>query len=300
MPFPTAKDYHKPGQPPVPNCYGIFYALISVCYWFILYALMSIYPSSLPGVTREDALALATSVLFGSTMGLFDDMADLKWRYKAILPVFASLPFMVLQPSDRRTILLLFLGVVDLGTLFFLLAVPLIVTVTTNTYNQLGGLNGLESLSGLIVLAGLTAASLIGTGTSIPFGKFALTLVPMLTLLALGYLNYRGKIFLGNVGTFSIGLTLAVYAILMNLKFFLFVSLLPFMFNSVLILFSNYIFHERADTLLDENGLLYSNKPRSLRTLILHHKRLSERQAVLTICALITLFAALAMLQHIF
>lgn len=295
-----AKDYHKPGQPLVPDCYGIFYALISVCYWFVLYAFISIYPSSLTGVTREDALALATSVLFGSTMGLFDDMVDLRWRYKAILPVFASLPYMVLQPSDRKTIMLLFLGIIDLGTLFFLLAVPIIVTVTTNTYNQLGGLNGLESLSGLIVLAGLTIASSIRPDMTITFDTFVLTLVPMLALLVLGYLNYQGKIFLGNVGTFSIGLTLAVYAILMNLKFFLFVSLLPFMFNSMLILFSNYILHERADTLLDEKGLLYSNKPRSLRTLILHYKRLSEHQTVIVICSLIALITAMAVLQHIF
>ena len=160
MPFPKAKDYHKPGQPLIPNCYGIYYALISVCYWFVL---------SFIGVMGEEALALATSVLFGSTMGLFDDMADLPWRYKAILPVFAALPYMVLKPSDRTTISLLLLGIVNLGELFFILVVPVIVTVTTNAYNQLGGLNGLESLSGLIVLIGLTIVS----------NNFVLTWVPI-------------------------------------------------------------------------------------------------------------------------
>ncbi len=281
MPFPKTKDYHKLGQPLVPNCYGIFYALISVCYWFAL---------SFTGIMKDEALALSTSVLFGSTMGLFDDMVDLPWRYKAILPIFAALPYVVLNPSERFTINLPFLGIVNLGPRFFMLLVPVIVTVTTNTYNQLGGLNGLESFSGLIILTGLTFAS----------GTFVLMLVPAICLAALGYLSYNGRLFIGNVGTFSIGLTLAIYAILMNLKLFLLISLSPFILNSVLILFSGFILHEKANTFLDENGLLYTHKARSLRTVILHYKRLSEHQTVIIICSIVALFTALALFQKTF
>ncbi|MFH0749037.1 MAG: hypothetical protein V1915_03875 [Candidatus Bathyarchaeota archaeon] len=280
MPFPRVKDYHKPDQPLIPNCYGIFYALISVCYLFALYFV---------GIMRNEALALSTSVLFGSTMGLFDDMVDLRWRYKAILPIFAALPYAVLNPSERFTISFPLWGVVDLGPYFFVLLVPIIVTVTTNTYNQLGGLNGLESLSGLIILGGLTLAS----------GSFILTLVPMICLVVLGYLSFTGKLFIGNVGTFSIGLTLAVYAILMNLKLFLLIALLPFVLNSIMILFSNYFFHEKATTTLDEKGLLYSHKARSLRTLILHYKRFTEPQIVIVICSIIAAFTALAYFQQV-
>ena len=264
MPFPKAIDYHKRGKPLVPNCYGVFYALISVCYWFVL---------SFVGVLAEDALALATSVLFGSTMGLIDDMMNLRWRYKAFLPIFTALPFMVLQPSDRTTIELLLIGVIDLGSLFFLLLVPLLVTVVTNVYNQLGGLNGLEALPGLIVVAGLSLASNDAT----------LTLVPILCIIGLGYLSYTGRAFIGNVGSFSIGLTLAVYAILRNLKLFLLLALAPYILNSILILYSNYLLHDRADTLMDESGRLYAEKARSLRTLILSRKPMTERHTVLTI-----------------
>lgn len=265
----------------VPNCYGIFYVFISVCYWFIL---------SFLGIMEGEAIALATSVLFGSTMGLFDDMVDLRWRYKAILPIFAALPYMVLKPSDRTTIEFLLLGIVNLGELFFILIVPIIMTVTTNTYNQLGGLNGLESFSGLIILVGLTIVS----------QAYVLMVIPLACLGVLGYMSYRGKFFIGNVGTFSVGLTLAVYAILANLKLFLLVSLSPLIFNSILILFSNYILHEKADTLLDEHGLLYSRKVRSLRTLILRYKRLSEHQTVLVICTIIAFSTGLALLLQAF
>ncbi len=279
MPFPRVKDYHKSGEPLVPNCYGIFYVLISVCYWFIL---------SFFGVMEKEALALATSVLFGSTMGLFDDIVDLRWRYKAILPIFASLPFMVLKPSDRTAIALLLIGEVNLGDLFFILLVPVIVTVTTNAYNQLGGLNGLESLSGLVVMVGLTIAS--GNG-----GNLLLTIVPILCLTVLGYISYKGKAFIGNIGTFSIGLTLSINAILMNIKSVLLISLIPFIFNSFLIIFSEFILHDRADTKIDENGLLYSNRIRSLRTMILYYKRLSEHWTVAIICLIIAFFTALGL-----
>lgn len=279
MPFPKVKDYHKSGHPLVPSSYGIFYVLISVCYWFFLAFL---------GIMEGEALALATSVLFGGVMGLFDDIVDLKWRYKALLPVFAALPYMVLQPSDRTTIALLFYGIVNLGELFFLLLVPVLVTVTTNTYNQLGGLNGLESLSGLVVMVGLTIMS----------NNYVLTIVPLVCLVGLGYLSYRGQAFIGNVGSFSIGLTLAVYSILTNLKLVLLISMTPFVLNSVLILFSNYILRDRAHTSMDAQGRLSSHSVRSLRTLILHNRRLTERQTVVLLCTLIAITTLCGLLYH--
>jgi UDP-N-acetylglucosamine--dolichyl-phosphate N-acetylglucosaminephosphotransferase len=279
MPFPKVKDYHKLGQPLVPTCYGVFFSLVSVCYWFIL-SFLKIY--------SVEALALATSVLFGSTMGLIDDMADLRWRYKAILPLFASLPYIAFGLPSRTSITLPLVGLVNLNILFFYLLVPVIVTVTTNTYNQLGGLNGLESLTGLIVLIGLAVAS----------ENWILMIVPILCLSWLAYLSFTGKAFIGNVGTFSIGLTLAVYAVLMNLKLVLLISLTPFVLNSILILFSNYILREKADTLISEDGHLYSHRIRSLRTLILHNNPMSEHRVVSVICLLIALSTSCALVLH--
>lgn len=275
MPFPKVQDQHKPGKPLVPNCYGIFYVIPSVCYWFILVFL---------GIDEQRSLALATSVLFGSTMGLFDDLVDLPWRYKAILPIFASLPYMVLRPSDRTTIYSLLTGVIELGALFFLLLVPLITTVTVNTYNQLGGLNGLEAISGLIILCGLMAVS----SNPILLG------IPIVALAVLSYLSFRGIAFIGNVGSFSVGLTMAVYSILLNLKFFLLISLIPFILNSVLILFSAFFLHERADTLMDDKGRLYSKSVRSLRTLILRNRHMNEQRTVIVLCALVALCVVLS------
>ncbi len=274
------------GRPLIPTSYGIFYALTSVCYWFILSFLGAFSPSL--AAIEDRALALAASVLFGSTMGLFDDMVDLPWRYKAILPVFASLPYMVLKPSDRTTIATILFGPIDLGALFFLFLVPLIVTVTTNTYNMLGGLNGLEALSGLVVMVGLAIAS----------QEIILLAVPLTCLAGLAYLSYSGKAFIGNVGTFSVGLTLAIYATLMNIKMVLLISLVPFILNSLMILFSNYVLHDRADTRIDEDGRLYAHRIRSLRTLVLHYKRLKEHQTVTLISLIVATSTTLALMVH--
>ena len=165
-----------------------------------------------------------------------------------------------------------------------MLFIPAMVTVTTNTYNQLGGLNGLESLPGLVILIGLSSVS-----TSV-----TLTIVPILCLLVLGYLSYTGKAFIGNVGSFSIGLTLAVYSILMNLKLFLLISLTPYILNSLITLFSSYILKERANTLMDETGHLYSEKARSLRTFILSRKPMTEHQVVWLITLITAVFTYLA------
>jgi UDP-N-acetylglucosamine--dolichyl-phosphate N-acetylglucosaminephosphotransferase len=245
MPFPRVVDEHKPGKPLVPNGYGIYYALACVCFWFVLVFF---------DVRGKSALLLATSVLFGSTMGLFDDFADLRWRYKAVLPVFAALPYVVLSPTVRTSVAILG-GSVNLGGTFLLILVPIMVTIVTNSYNQLGGLNGLEAGSGLVVLCGIAVVS----------SDWILLGVPILALALLTCLSFRGRVFIGNVGSFSVGLTLAVASIMENLKLMLLISMLPFILNSILILYSNYVLRDRAITHIGDDGKLYADKVRSLR-----------------------------------
>jgi UDP-N-acetylglucosamine--dolichyl-phosphate N-acetylglucosaminephosphotransferase len=276
LPFPKAVDEHKPGKPLVPNGYGIYYALACVCFWFMLVFFE---------IRGRPALLMATSVLFGSTMGLFDDLADLKWRYKAVLPVFAALPYVVLGPTERTTVSI-FGGSINLGGAFLLLLVPLMVTITTNSYNQLGGLNGLEAGSGLVVLCGVAFVS----------SDWILLVFPILVLALLTYLSFKGRAFIGNVGSFSVGLTLAVASIIDNLKLMLLICMLPFFANSILILYSNYILHDRAVTLMDNEGKLYSDKVRSFRTLIVRHRHMSEKQAVIIIYLVILFFVAVGAL----
>jgi UDP-N-acetylmuramyl pentapeptide phosphotransferase/UDP-N-acetylglucosamine-1-phosphate transferase len=230
-------------------------------------------------VRERSALSMATSVLFGSTMGLFDDLADLRWRYKAALPVFAALPYVVLGPTERTTVAI-FGGSINLGGAFLLLLVPLMVTIVTNSYNQLGGLNGLEAGSGLIILCGIAIVS----------SDWILLGCPILVLALLTYVSLTGRAFIGNVGSFSVGLTLAVVSIIDNLKLMLLICMLPFIANSILILYSNYILRDRATTLFDDEGKLFATRVRSLRTLLLRYRHMSERETVITIYLIVLSF----------
>ena len=138
--FPKATDQHKPNKPKIPNGLGVIYVLASSIYLFLLYYYARDYTAALP---------LAGCILFGGFMGLLDDWMDLRWRYKAFLPIFASLPLAVqretLGPEATKIATYIF-GKIDFGILFYIIIIPLIVTVTTNSVNQLGGLNGLETI----------------------------------------------------------------------------------------------------------------------------------------------------------
>lgn len=269
--LPKAVDQHKPNKPSIPNGLGVVYVLVSAVYLFLLYSFH--YSGALP---------LAGCILFGGFMGLLDDWIDLRWRYKAFLPIFASLPLAVerqaLGPEATNVATYIF-GKIDFGIYFYIILIPVIVTIITNTVNQLGGLNGLETICPSIVMIGLLATS---PKTSI------LLFVPLATYLILAYLNFAGKIFVGNTGSFAVGITLASYAIIANNEQTLLISILPYIFNSSLILLTIFLAGRTAHLALKE-GKLRSDHRRSLLTLIAYYKPSSERKLVLFVAALVAL-----------
>ena len=86
--FPKVPDQHKNGKPLVPNGLGVLYVLFTIVYLFLFYFLSENYSVQL-GISAP--LTLAVCVLFGGFMGLLDDWMDLKWRYKAFMPLIAAL-----------------------------------------------------------------------------------------------------------------------------------------------------------------------------------------------------------------
>jgi UDP-N-acetylmuramyl pentapeptide phosphotransferase/UDP-N-acetylglucosamine-1-phosphate transferase len=164
----------------------------------------------------------------------------------------------------------------------------LIITVTTNTVNQLGGLNGLETICPLIVMVGLAVVSFQSSAT-------ALLYVPIAACFILAIFNYSGKIFVGNTGTFAFGITLASFAIIANVEQALLIAILPYIFNSSIILLNRFLFHKTAELTLQGDRLV-SRNIRSLQTLIPHNRPLSERRIVQIIALIFLLFTALAIL----
>ncbi len=282
--FPKVPDHHKPKKPLVPNGLGVIYVLASVIYLFLLYCfdLVKVNASN----SASPALTLAVCILFGGFLGLLDDWMDLRWRYKAFLPIFVALPLAAFREGDTKMATYIF-GKVDFGIYFYIFIIPIILAIVTNTVNQLGGLNGLETICPSIVLFGL----LLGSGS-----KFhALLYVPLLVCITLAYFNFRGKIFVGNTGSFAIGITLASYGIVANIEQTLVISILPYVLNSSLILLNYFLFRTRARVSFDGEKL-FSDHRRSLVTLITYRRPLTERQTVVIISLLVAASTSAALL----
>ncbi|MBS7647530.1 hypothetical protein KEJ24_06815 [Candidatus Bathyarchaeota archaeon] len=287
--FPKVPDYHKPNRPLVPTGLGVFYVIASSLYLFLLHLFIE---GNVSGNINK-ALTLAVCILFGGFMGLLDDWMDLRWRYKAFFPLIAAIPLVALAyrlPYVRTAITLPIVGTVNFGIYYYIILIPLIVTVTTNTVNQLGGLNGLETICPAIVLIGLMVLS----------GQNAILLtVPLAVWLSLAFFNFRGKIFVGNTGSFTIGMTLAAFAIISDLKWCLLISILPYIFNSSLIMVNYFFFRTKASVSFDGVKLV-SNHRRSLITLITYNRPMTERQVVTAISSLVAASTFIAVIIQLF
>lgn len=287
--FPKVRDYHKPNKPLVPHGLGVIYVLASAAYLFLVDYFKPVQTGSSGNVSL--ALTLAVCILFGGFMGLLDDWMDLRWRYKAFFPLIASIPLVTLATGLRLrpSMATIIFGTVNFGPYYYLVIIPLIVTITTNTVNMLGGLNGLETVCPAIVIIGLMIMS----------GAHAFLLyAPLIVWLVLAFFNLRGKIFVGNSGSFAIGMTLAAYAIMADLKTGLIISLLPYIFNSSLILLTYFFFRAKASVSFD-NEKLFSNQRRSLVTLVTYHRHLTERQVVAIISLLIVASTSAALMAQL-
>ena len=283
--FPKAPDNHKPNKPLVPNGLGVIFVIVSATYLFLLYYNFQ-STSDLNNASR--ALTLAVCVLFGGFMGLLDDWMDLRWRYKVFFPLIAAIPLISLAISLglRTYITVPVFGTINFHDSYYFLIIPLIVTIATNTVNQLGGLNGLETICPMIVMIGLMAIS----------GSNAVLLyIPLIVWLLLAFLNFQGKIFVGNTGSFAIGMTLASFAIISDTKTVLLISILPYIFNSSLVLLTYFFVRKKAAVSFDGKKL-FSEHRRSLITIVTHHRRMTERQAVVIISLLVTASTSAALL----
>ena len=284
--FPKAPDSHKPNKPLIPNGLGVIYVLVSATCLFLLYwfELADIETSN----NVSPALTLAVCILFGGFMGLLDDWMDLRWRYKAFFPLIAAIPLISLATrlGLRTSITTPIFGAIDFGNYYYFIIIPLIVTITTNTVNQLGGLNGLETICPAIIIMGMMAIS----GSNV-----ILLYVPLIAWLLLAFFNFQGKIFVGNTGSFAIGMTLAAFAIISDLKSSLLISLLPYIINSSFILLNYFLFRARASVSFDGEKLV-SDHRRSLVTLITYRRALSERQVVAIISLLVAASTSAALI----
>ncbi|AWR99605.1 MraY family glycosyltransferase [Metallosphaera hakonensis] len=191
----VGKDVNKLNKPDVPILGGIGILAGFVAGNFALLIVDQEYAQIITAV-------LLSSLIIGF-IGLLDDVLNLKQSVRATTPIFASVP-LAIYSVGHSVISIPFVGLVNFGILYYILIIPGALTIASNAFNMLEGLNGLGTGMGLIMAVTLAVIGLRGKGVTSEAGDMALIMA--VVLAAFLYFNkYPAKTFLGNIGTYLVG-----------------------------------------------------------------------------------------------
>ncbi|HLC68524.1 MAG TPA: hypothetical protein VJH24_01685 [Candidatus Bilamarchaeaceae archaeon] len=158
-------------------------------------------------------LAAVIAVHTVAFIGIVDDLLGIPQWLKALLPLIAAVPLVAVSAAGSTTMNLPLLGIVDLGSFYILVLIPIGIAVSSNLTNMLAGFNGMEAGMGSIIFLAMTA---LAFAYGVP--EMLVLFIPMLGALLgfLPYNTYPAKIFPGDVGNLTIGATLAAGVIIGN------------------------------------------------------------------------------------
>lgn len=204
----TGRDVNKPDMPEKPEMGGITIVMGLVAGVLFISGAFVFFGIKFPTTLIFAGLS---TILIMTLIGIYDDLFDMAQLTKTILPFAASVPLIAATIGSSRIITIPFIGPIEFGILYPLILIPLAITVSSNLTNMLAGFNGLEAGMGAAMFA---AASLIAAVRGVP--DILMFTLPMTgALLAFLYFSrYPAKVFIGDVGTLSIGATLATAVII--------------------------------------------------------------------------------------
>lgn len=254
--------------------------------------------------------AALASICFMILLGFVDDVLDVPWRIKLVLPSFAALPLLMAYAGHTTIIipkpLIQYVGVavLDLGWIYKLY-MGMLAVFCTNSINIHAGLNGLEVGQTVVISAAILLHNLMQIGASSDHEykqahAFSIYLVlPLLTtsLALLSFNWYPSSVFVGDTYTYFAGMTMAVVGILGHFSETLLLFFLPQVLN---FLYScPQLFkiipcpRHRLPRFDPQTGLLTGTKDGTLVNLFL---RLFGRCSEKVLCIRLLIFQALACL----
>ncbi|CAA7389462.1 unnamed protein product [Spirodela intermedia] len=237
-------DINKKGTPQgtvkVPESLGIVIGIVYLVVT-ILFQQFNFTADSNWLVEYNAALA---SVCFMILLGFVDDVLDVPWRIKLLLPSFAALPLLMAYAGHTTIIIpkpiipYVGLKILDLGVIYKLY-MGMLAVFCTNSINIHAGLNGLEVGQTVVISAAVLIHNVMQIGASDDpeyqqAHAFSIYLVqPLLaTSLALFSYNwYPSSVFVGDTYTYFAGMALAVVGILGHFSETLLLFFLPQVLN---------------------------------------------------------------------
>lgn len=229
-----------------PEALGIVPATI-----YILMLMMSqaFLAQSQEELTQYNAVTL--SVCFMTLLGFADDVLNLRWRYKLLLPSIASLPLLmaytgttaIVVPKMLRGVLGL---TVELGVLYKVY-MGMLAVFCTNAINIYAGINGLEAGQSFVIACSVLTHNFIVmhtqevalhiTDTSRQQHLLSIALMLPLTFSILALLKhnrYPAKVFVGDTFCYFAGMSFATCGIIGHYSKTLMLFFLPQIVNFLL------------------------------------------------------------------
>lgn len=216
----------------------------------IVFLLVTIHEQLLLDITKDKLVeynAALLSICMVVLLGFIDDVIDLRWAHKLVVPTVASFPLLVAYNGITHVLVPSLLSgvlgakIIDLGILYYFYMGSLAV-FCTNTINIYAGINGIEVGQSFIIGCFICTHNVIEMRLKMSDETynnhlFSLTLmIPFLcTTLALLKQNaFPSKVFVGDTFCYFAGMTFAVVCILGHFSKTMLLFFIPQLINFVL------------------------------------------------------------------
>ncbi|KAF2905694.1 hypothetical protein ILUMI_00478 [Ignelater luminosus] len=221
-------DMSKRTSEKVPEAIGVVSGCMFLVTMFLFIPIpfgSSLFNGDFPHDEFVELIAALLSICCMLLLGFADDVLDLRWRHKLLLPTIASLPLLmvyyvnfnsttIIVPKPLRE---LFGFSVNLGVLYYIY-MGMLAVFCTNAINILAGINGLEVGQSIVIAISIAIFNFIElTGSQWKAHQFSLYF--MLPFIAtsgalLKHNWYPSKVFVGDTFCYISGMTFAVVGIL--------------------------------------------------------------------------------------
>lgn len=181
-------------------------------------------------------------------LGIGDDLLDIRWRHKVLIPAFGAIPMLIVYFVDFGVThvvvpvpLQQYLGpIVDLGLLYYVYMAAVAI-FCPNGINMLAGINGVEVAQSLVIAVLLIANDALYLAPITPYPHPATDshlfsiyfLLPFVgvSLALLCHNWYPSKVFVGDTYCYFAGMVFAVVGILGHFSKTLLLLFIPQIFN---------------------------------------------------------------------
>lgn len=243
------KDLSDPNRKEVPETLGLVPA-VGFLVISILYQMTNI-------LDKAEALKFSStliSICFMAFLGFVDDMVDLRWRYKLVLPTVASIPIVLAYSPEVDfipNILVKLFSIINIDNIFMIgcaykVYITLLSVFCTNAINIYAGINGLEVGQSIVITISLIVYNIIEISSNVQNNNAngnlsnnldSLSLLIMFLFVTLPlflYNKYPSKCFIGDTFCYFAGITLACSAIIGSFGITLLLFFIPQIINFLL------------------------------------------------------------------